>query len=186
MRGLELSLLYLLVGFGVALAALARTRTGGGAGWGDAGLLLVFWPLYGPFVLMGRSGPTPAPGLPALAQGMPERLHRLSARVEQLEQVLAQPDFQLEAAQRRLELHQSQGELRAAARVEARIESIERLQRRRDALSENLAEARELMAQLRVQDQLMRVSGGSEADTSALVQELECRVQGLDALLVDP
>jgi len=182
MRGLELSALYLLVGLGVTIAASLQART---SGWLDAGLLFAFWPLYGPFLVAGR--PQPAqPSALLMADGIPARLEGLSAKVSALDQVLAQPDFHLPAAEARKAEHEAKGETRASARVQARIESILRLQERRAQLHENLAEARELMAQLRVQTELMRVSGGSEVDTSALVLELESRVQGLDGLLEDP
>lgn len=182
MRGLELSALYLLVGLGVTIAASLQART---SGWLDAGLLFAFWPLYGPFLLVGRSPQAQSSAL-LTADGIPARLEGLSAKVYALDQVLAQPDFQLPAARARKAEHEAKAETRASARVQARIESILRLQERRDQLHENLAEARELMAQLRVQTELMRVSGASEVDTGALVQELESRVEGLDGLLEDP
>lgn len=177
MRGLELAIVYLCVGVGVALAARLRA----GAGWVDGGLLLAFWPLYAPFVFTRRAD---APALSA--PDVDGRLGRLEARVRELDAVLAQPDFRLEAAQAQRDAHRSRGEDRAAARVEARIASIERLEAQRAALLEGLAEARELRAQLRVQGELMRVAGGSGSEGEALVAELEARVAGLDAMLELP
>lgn len=182
MRGLELAALYLLVGLGVSVAALLRART---AGWLDAGLLFLFWPLYAPFVALGRAGPAASARLPQ-AEGLERRMAALDGHIAALDRLLAQPDFQREAAERERAGHLEAGAPRAAARVEARIATIGRLERRRAELADGLAEARALMAQLRVQAELMRVPEGSLVDTAALVSELECRVEGLDAMLELP
>ncbi len=183
MRTAELGVIYILVGMGVTVAALLRART---QGWMNAGLLLFFWPLYGPFILMNPVLQGSEFSGAFMVEGVSQRLEELSARAQQIKELLSKPDFQLEAAKTLSSEHEARGETKAAARVHARIESILRLKRHQTALADQLAEARELMAQLRVQSEVIRVAGGSDADTAALVQELECRVEGLDALLQDP
>lgn len=176
MRGLELAALYLFIGVGLALAAYLRARV---SGWADLGLLATLWPLYGPFVLMNR----PQEADPGAPVGLEGRVDELARQLADIDGVLEQPDFQLEAAEQRRAEHADRGEARAAARVEARIASIQQLRRRREQLTEGLSEVRELMAQLRVQNTLVRVTGEADDGTRALVHELEARVEGLDALL---
>lgn len=183
MRATELGVFYILVGTGVTAAAVLGART---KGWVNGVLLLFFWPLYGPFILTSPVTSGPSFSGAFMADGVNQRLEELSGRAQQIKNLLSQPDFQLVAAEALCSEHEARGEPRAAARVQGRIESIVRLQKHEAALTEQLAEARELMAQLRVQTEVIRVAGGSETDTSALVQELECRVEGLDALLRDP
>jgi hypothetical protein len=67
--------------------------------------------------------------------------------------------------------------------VAGRIESIRRLAGVRADLLRGLAEAQELMAQLRVQQEVMRMTGGSSDEVRGLLLELESRVEALDELL---
>ena len=178
MRAAELMALYLVLGVGLAAAAVLKART---AGWLDAGLLFLFWPLYGPFLLAAPRSGSVAPL--NLGEGMARRLEGLERRVAEIDGVLAQPDFHLgEAEARRARLLEA-GDVPAAARVTGRIESIQRLAGVRKDLLRGLAEARELMAQLRVQQEVMRMTGGSSDEVRGLLLELESRVEALDDLL---
>jgi hypothetical protein len=179
MRAAELAALYLVLGLGLAAAAVLRART---AGWLDAGLLFLFWPLYGPF-LLAAPRPAAAAAPLALGEGMAQRLAGLERRVAEIDGVLTQPDFHLgEAEARRVRLLEA-GDTAAAARVAGRIESIRRLAGVRADLLRGLAEAQELMAQLRVQQEVMRMTGGSSDEVRGLLLELESRVEALDELL---
>lgn len=177
MRAAELFALYLVLGLGLTVAAVVKART---AGWLDAGLLFLFWPLYGPFLLVA---PRATPAAAAIGAGMAERLAGLARRVAEIDGMLLQPDFHLEEAEARRARLLEAGDGPAAARVEARIESIRRLAGVRASLLRGLAEAEELMAQLRVQQQVMRMTGGSSDEVRGLLIELESRVEALDELL---
>lgn len=177
MRAAELMALYLVLGVGLAAAAVLKART---AGWLDAGLLFLFWPLYGPFLLVA---PRPTATPLSLGEGMAQRLEGLERRVAEIDGVLAQPDFHLGEAEARRSRLLEAGDAPAAARVTGRIESIQRLAGVRADLLRGLAEARELMAQLRVQQEVMRMTGGSSDEVRGLLLELESRVEALDDLL---
>jgi hypothetical protein len=206
-----LGLVYLLVGLGCAAAVLARGR----GSWLDAALLLLFWPLHGPFLLLSAS-PEPALAAPARAQpgapgghdaGLLDALRRaqgtplaallpdqetgraLAARLEQarrrvleIDALLLQPAFSAQRAlERQRELEQA-GDRRAAQVAQGRVQHIERLKALRDRSQRELNEVGELIAQLRIQAEVVRLAGADE-DTRDLIGELMHRIEGLDAVL---
>lgn len=208
-----LGLLYLLVGLGCAAAALARRR----GSWVDAALLLLIWPLHGPFLLLAsapeppldaprRSQPATAPTeapdaglLDALerAQGTPlaallpdratgralaARLEQARQRVQEIDALLRQPAFSAQAAQARQRELEQAGDHRAAQVAQGRAQHIARLQELRDRSQSELNEVGELIAQLRIQAEVVRLAGADE-DTRDLIGELMHRIEGLDAVL---
>lgn len=187
MRLDALAVVYLLVGVACAAAALACRRRNEAVRMADAALLLPFWPLYAPFVVM-RLMPDRRTTEPALDLGMrtrlQERLAAASERIAAIDRLLAQPQLSAErAAERHRELTR-RGDQRAAAAVASRMESIERLERLRDRLASQVSEARELMAQLELQVKVMRLMGGPEErdETAEILTELLDRVEALDTV----
>lgn len=209
-----MALLYGLLGLACAGAALARGRATGL----DAALLLLFWPLHGPFLLFSSADAPPAPHSPLRAPVEPagpdqldlmealerarqtplgallpdrdaatrlaQRLAQARARVLELDALLSRPDFSAQAAQARQDELRERGDDRAAAVARGRAQQLQRLRALRDRHERELNEVAELIAQLRVQAEVVRLVGDGE-DTRDLINELLHRIDGLDAVL-DP
>ena len=203
MRLFEFAVLYLLVGAGCALLVLVR-RTGPGR-FAEAPLVLAFWPLYGPFLLGARERTTDAGEssfLDALArvEGTPlaallpdrttvrvlsERLRQAAFRMGEIDRLLAQPGFSEADTRRRVDELERRGDERSAAAARGRLQNLERMRHLRDRFARELDEVRELLAQLRVQAEVLRLSGGPGDASRELMEEIVCRVEGLDAVLAD-
>jgi hypothetical protein len=197
--------IYLLVG--CACAVLAFTR-GGLANLIDAALLLLFWPLYGPFFLMRRQGTDGLPidkeaaflaairrasGTPlgrllpdgATARALARRLRTAARKVRELDALLLRPDFsEAQAAARVAELD-LQGSSTALASAAMRLHNIHRLRALRDRFARELDEVGELVAQLTAQAEVLRLDHGLDAHNEELVTELLSRVEGLDQIIDD-
>ncbi len=177
MRLAPLALGWLLVGFGCAAAVIAERRS-----WArlvDAILVLLFWPLYGPFFLVRVRGADPA-GPPASPLGallpdpesvrlLERRLAVATARVAEIDTVLARPDFAAEAASPRME------ELRQA--------HVRRLRGLRDRFIRELDEVGQLLCQVKMQVEVVRLAGAPDEAARDLVRELVARMEGLDQML---
>lgn len=205
MRLAEFTVLYLLVGLGCALLVVLR-RTGR-ARFAEAPLVVVFWPLYGPF-LMARHARNEHPEIEgddyldvlarvegnALSALLPDRstvarlsrrLQQAARRMEEIDRLLVTPGFSESEARARMEQLQSRGDERAAAAARGRLQNLERMKGLRDRFGRELDEVRELFAQLRVQAEVLRLSGGSDDGSRELLAEIVARVEGLDAVLAD-
>ena len=186
MRTFELLILYGAVGVlaAGALLAVARGRMS------DAALLFAFWPLYGPFLLLGRSQ-SDRPALASLVVGeeavraLEARLEKAQDKVREIDTLLQRNDFSVAEAKTRYDELADRGDERAAASAKARLENIHRLVRLRERFERELTEIDELMAQLRVQSEVVRIAGGADDGTSELVHEIGCRVEVLDSLLAE-
>ncbi|MCB9785252.1 MAG: hypothetical protein H6744_01040 [Deltaproteobacteria bacterium] len=209
MRPLELAIIYLLVGLGCAVALASRAGALGPRAI-DAGLALLLWPLIMPFALMRAREPAPDADVSAVesafldavrraaatplgkllpdaevARALGVRLREAAARVADIDGLLAQPDFSLERAQRRRAELQRGGDRLALDAVEGRIQNLLRLSALRDRFARELDAVAELLAQLRTQAEVVRLSGGPDGDTRERVAELLARIEGLDAVLGD-
>jgi hypothetical protein len=206
MRLSELALLYFLVGLGCTCAFLVRRgRTEGLATLvADAALLVPFWPLYGPFVLLRtkesreelpsylaareESGSPLSELLPdrELARAIDRRLALARSRVDEIDGLLDRPEFsEREAARRHQELLEA-GDDRAAVTAQSRLASIGRLRDLRERFARELTEIEEILAQLHVQAELLRLAGDDEETASRdLVGELVTRIESLDEMLGD-
>jgi hypothetical protein len=190
MRATELAILYVLIGSGAAVAWLVAAK-GRGTRVLDAVILVPFWPLYGPFLLLGQAeagrgqSSSLANLLPdgSLVRRLTERLETAKSRIAEIDRTLAQPELDERAARIRLQELRERGDDRAAESVQARLTSIERLRRLRQRFSSELTEIDELLAQLRAQSEVVRLAGGADGDTRELVAEIVSRVDGLDAIL---
>jgi hypothetical protein len=202
MRLQELAIFYLVVGIGCGVAFVIRMGRAQ-ASLSDAILLVAFWPLYGPFLFLSAPAPTPprsildalkkADGTPlsallpdaATATMLSERLTAAESKVREIEALLRQPEFSEEAAIARMKELEERGDTLAASMAQGRVQNIRRLRGLRDRFARELTEVGELLAQLRVQAELVRLSGAPEANSRDLTTLLIARVEGLGAILDD-
>ncbi|MEW5851575.1 MAG: hypothetical protein AB2A00_22485 [Myxococcota bacterium] len=202
MRLLDFTILYLLVGAGCAAVVLLQRGTRSRS-WMDAALVLLFWPLHGPFLLSRAVPDAPSGELTealrrahdsGLGGLLPDEkaIHTLNARVQgavarvaEIDRLLGLPEFsEADALARHRDL-QARGDARAAVTTWSRVQDIRRLRSLRFRFARELDEVAELMARLRVQAELVRLSGTLDAGTQELVAELVHRVDGLDALVAE-
>lgn len=209
-----LCILYGMAGAGCALARLAsRTAPQGRAA--DACLLLVLWPLYGPFMLLRvgstpgihgsidagevaflvalhKAGNTPLGGAlpdPATARALAGRLRVAAAKVTEIDALLGRPEFSETEVKKRVDALRGRGASECAVATAAgRLQNIRRLRALRDRFANELDEIRELLMQLTTQAEVVRLAGApsmTEPSTTELVRELVSRVEGLDQMLDD-
>ena len=188
---------YAAIGIAVAIgAALAGRRPGAG----DVLLLTAVWPLAGPMILFGdreraddhelvsalaRASTSPlASILPdaETARVLGARLREASSRLTDLDTVLARPDFDPAAAQRRASELTARGASAAAATAQLRVRTLGQLRDLRERYRSELDEVRELIAQLVTQAELVRLQPSIAQASSELVRELVTRVEGLGDL----
>ena len=152
---------YIVAGAGCAIAALVFRRPV------DAALLLVLWPLYGPFCLARRAAAAPAPASsldllvpdPATLAALAGRVRDGRRRVADIDAVLARPGLS--------------GAL------------LHRLAEFRDRCARELDELDGLLKQLTAQAEVVRLVGIHEPALRELVDELAARAEGLDQLLAE-
>lgn len=203
MRLPELLLLYVLVGGGCAVTLVA-VRGRGGPALFDAAILVPLWPLYGPFLVvqgaplrvdgtasaellrsLAKARGTPmAAFLPDEAAGraLAHRVRSAGERIAEIDALLAQPEFSESDALARAEAFRDKDERVAAAALE-RARNIRRLRALRDRFSRELDQVAELLQQLRIQAEVVRLAGASDHGVRELVQELLARVEGLDEVM---
>lgn len=184
MRAGELALLYLLVGMGASAAVLARHQAARAQRALDAALVLAFWPLYGPLLLLGSPAAAAPRGLAALAPGpaLVERIGAGELRLVELDALLARPEHcETRALAREAELR-AVGDEVGERLTQARVEAIRRLGERRQRLARELDQARELLVQLRLQSELVRLGDGADEESRALLAELSLKVECLDEI----
>jgi hypothetical protein len=201
MRLLELGVLYAFVGAGCVAALMRNGRRRGNVL--DAALLLLLWPLYAPLLFRqgeARDRPPDAAFLDALerTRGTPlgallpdantarllsERLAAARRRIDEIDLLLGDPAFDEDAARRRRDELQALGDTVSSSLAGTRLTSIRRLRSLRERFARELVEVGELVSQLRVQAELVRLAGTSASGTSELVTLLVARVDGLGAAL---
>jgi hypothetical protein len=188
---------YAAIGVVVAIAAAVAGRRPSA---GDVLLLTAVWPLAGPMILFGdreraddhelvsalaRAKASPlASILPdaETARVLQARLREASARLADLDDVLARPDFDPAAAQRRASELTARGAAAAAATAQLRVRTLGQLRELRERYRSELDEVRELIAQLVTQAELVRLQPSIAQASSELVRELVTRVEGLGDL----
>ena len=210
MNLLPFAIVYVLIGVGGALAVLLTRKSG--AGWLDAALLVLFWPLYGPFLLLAGKDPVGASDAPpgeadfvhslrraragtplavllpdeASAERLSTRLETAAQKRDEIEALLAQPAFSEERAAERCRELEARGDERAASAARGRLTNIRRLRRMRDQFSAELSEINELIAQLHIQAEVVRIAGADTDESDAIIGAIMDRVEGLDAVLDEP
>ncbi len=206
MRVSELAALYALIGAGCALGLLVNRRQQGWRQLVDALLLLGVWPLYGPLLLaqpaaqaaavtggttlraLERAAGAPLASLlpdEATARALERRMALARQRVLEINALLAEPAFCEESAQARQHELEQRGDHRAAAAAQKRVQGIRHLRQLRDRFAGELAEIGELLVQLRVQAEVVRLAGGAGLGNDELVGELLARLEGLDLMLAE-
>ncbi|MFK7992367.1 MAG: hypothetical protein AB8I08_40475 [Sandaracinaceae bacterium] len=204
----DLAVLYLIVGAGCA--AVVYRRTGRPA---SAALALPLWPIWAPVALVDdapRRGS--AVGRVArieeqLTQAVQacrgsawsillpdDAVRRLRAeinlvvqRIDELDEVLEGPGFDLTSAERRVsELSRSGGSRRALETAVLHRNNVARIQAMRDRSERALEELGEVVGALRSQLVLARYAGSSPEGVGGIVTELWAHVEGLaDVMNID-
>ena len=168
----------------------------------DAFLVVVMWPLYAPFLLLGgsrssdsreaelidalsRASRSPlAAMLPdadsARVLGRP--LREAGTRLVELDELLARPDFDPATAEKRAGELTARGATAAAATAQLRVKTLAQLQTVRHRYRQELDEVAELIAQLVTQAELVRLEPSAQNASRDLVRELVERVEGLGEL----
>lgn len=210
MRLIDLGGVYLLAGAIVTWALRARRPQAGAVRWPDAVLAFVLWPLYAPTLAgSSPRAPSASPRterermlleqaiaaartrlghgtltalLPTAEQlaTLAERLARLDARVDELDQVLAHDDFDVVRAERRLR----DADRASAASATAAIDGARRLTAMRERAVRERDELLGLCARLRMQVTVLRFADGAgDPNLAEVVGEILTRVEGVgDAL----
>lgn len=193
--------LYALVGVGAALARLGARRA-----WrsrsSDALLLLLLWPLIGPFCLMRLQGGaaerevaflvawqrarhTPlGPLLPdaETAKKLAAKVRLCARKVEEIDRISIRPEFHEQDALARLAALRARGASDSAiATAASRVHNIRRLRALRDRFAHRLDEIAELSMQLSTQAEVLRLAGAMDAADAHLVGELLARLEELDS-----
>jgi hypothetical protein len=133
-----------------------------------------------------RAGGAPLAGLlPDVGSGrrLARRMSMAEARVGEIDVLLEKERFdEARALERQAELRES-GDEKAAAMIDGRVQIIRRLRAMRDQWSSEIQTIGELLTQLEIQAEVVRLSGMGDGDTRELVEELVTRIQGLDDFL---
>jgi hypothetical protein len=209
-------LLVLYAVAGVASAGVvyrAAPETGRAALW-SAALAVPLWPLWLP-VALGAQRAKPAadsaapsdatqaalweahqavagtnlePLLPRQAVlRMLDELRRANARRRELDAILAQPELDAGAAERRVvELEHAGTSSRGLAPARLHLENVRQLAELRRRDEQTLLELRELAATLKTQLILARYQGSSPVDAGDILSEVWARVEVLGTTLETP
>lgn len=144
---------------------------------GDALLLVFLWPMYAPFSLEAARPPPP---------DLDTRMTRLSEQAAEIDALLATPDFDRTALLARIAAHETLGQTQAADAVKGTLANVDRLRALQTRYADELAAVEALRQQLRTQSEVLRISGGAPSDLRGLVDTLEAKVRGLEAVLDEP
>lgn len=125
---------------------------------------------------------------PESVRRLAAKLTEASTRIEELDEVLARPTFDLPAAIMRSDELAREGspastEARASAAI--RVLNIERLRDLRARFLAEVDEIDELLSQLVIQVEVVRFVGAAEDGPRDLLRELLARVEGLSQMLDD-
>ena len=179
----EVAILYAACGVGFAAAVLVRKpRT-----LGDALLVSLLWPLFGPFLFLRE--PPAAKGLvellptPEAIAPLRARLAQAEARRAEIDALLVKPAFDIKALEERLaSLEATSATPLALASARSRKKSIERLALRRKVLAAELEELAELFLQLETQTEVIRLAGDVDDSVCDLVADIQSRLESIDEI----
>lgn len=190
---------YLALGAVLALviAGIKRRMSFGEALW-----IVGLWPLYAPLAFaradtgehrretellaaLARAKDSPLAGVLPDAESvriLGSRLREAGARLVDLDEVLARPDFDPAAAEQRASELSARGAMAAAATAQLRVRTLGQLHALRERYRSELDEVGELIAQLVTQAELVRLQPAIAHSSGELVRELVARVEGLGEL----
>ena len=206
MKLAELGLLYLLVGLGCAAVGVFRSRSLQGAA--QSALLVLFWPLMAPFLALSEpagasAGPRDREGedfvqaleraadsplgslLPdrSTALRLADQLGRARTRLAEITTLLREPGFSEEAALARHQELLGRGDTEAAATAMGRVRKIRYIRELGERYRRELDHIRELIAELRIQAEVVRLAGDVDGSGREMTRELLCRIEGMDRAL---
>jgi len=188
---------YLAVGAAIALVVAAAKRRLSAA---DTVLLIGLWPMYAPLAIarpegdaretellaaLARAKASPLAGVLPDAESarvLGARLREAGARLRELDEVLARPDFDPAAVERRAAELTARGATAAAATAELRVRTLGQLRALRERYRIELDEVHELIAQLVAQAELVRLQPSIAPASGELVRELVAQIESLDDL----
>lgn len=116
------------------------------------------------------------------------KLTAASTQIEELDEVLARPTFDLPAALARRDELANEGSAASAEALTSaaiRVQNIERLRDLRARFLAEVEEIDELLSQLVIQVEVVRFVGAAEDGSRDLLRELLARVEGLGQMLDD-
>jgi hypothetical protein len=179
----------------LVLAAVRRRPTPG-----DTLLVIALWPLYAPLsfartgddrrevellAAIARAQASPlASALPDAesARVLASRLREAGTRLDELDAVLARPDFDPQVVERRAHELAARGAMAAAATAHLHLRTLGQLRALRERYRSELDEVGELIAHLVAQAELVRLQPSIAQSSGELVRELVARVEGLGEL----
>jgi hypothetical protein len=216
----DLAVVYLVVGACCGVAVWRVAPEPGPRAIASAMVAVPLWPLWAPIALTaGRGATPPAPLLDPAARSIEATLaecvaacsegplasllrrdaadailagvRRAATRRAELDAVLARPDFDLAAAERRVDvLVRADASARSLATARLHLDNVRRLHALHAGDARALAELADLVAALRTQLTLARFGAmdpGAAADGAegigAIVAEVWARVEGLGAAM---
>ena len=133
-----------------------------------------------------RAGGAPlAALLPDLEAGqrLSARMDMARQRVREIEALLARDALDITQAQRRQRELRERGDAQSADMIDQRIQMIRRLGQLRDAFWRELTQIEELLTQLELQAEVVRIAGSVSDDTRTMAIELVARLQGLEEVM---
>ncbi|MEJ7598741.1 MAG: hypothetical protein WKG01_12605 [Kofleriaceae bacterium] len=192
---------YLATGGVAAIVVVCAGRLGSAI---DALWLVTLWPLWLPLSLakrgelddhelddheligaLDRARSSPLAGvLPDAdnARVLATRLREATARLAELDTLLARPDFDPGAVERHACELAARGAVAAASTARLRVRTLGQLRALRERYRTELDDVHELIAQLITQAELVRLQPSVGVASGELVRELVDRVEGLGEL----
>lgn len=188
---------YIALGAVIALAIAAIKHR---LSFGDAVFIVGLWPIYAPLAFarpdthrredellgaLARAKASPLAGVLPDAESariLGGRLREAGARLVELDEVLARPDFDPATVERRAGELLARGATAAAATAQLRVRTLGQLRALRERYRSELDEVGELIAQLVTQAELVRLQPAIAHSSGELVRELVSRVEGLGDL----
>ena len=118
------------------------------------------------------------------AERMAGEMSRACERLDELREVLAQPDFNFEQAKQRATQLEEQGASASALRTaRMHLDNIERLEAMGQLQADALTELEQALGALRSQLVVARYAGSTSEGVDAIVSDLWARVEGLGEAL---
>jgi len=181
----------------LVIAGLKRRMSPGEALW-----IVGLWPLYAPMsfahagagenhreaelvAALARAKASPLAAVlpdPESVRLLGARLREACARLVDLDEVLARPDFDPATVTQRATELSARGAAAAAATAQLRVRTLGQLHALRERYRRELDEVGELIAQLVTQAELVRLQPAIAHASGELVRELVARVEGLGEL----
>lgn len=197
-----IGVIYVVAGAALAVVAAISRRLASPV---DGLMMVALWPIWAPLAIARSTGDPPAADprehelLAALARAqdsplavvLPDaesarvlaaRLREASVRLDELDRLLARPDFDPAAAERRAHELAARGAAAAADTAQLRVRTLGQLAHLRERYRAELDEVHELIAQLVAQAELVRLQPSIAHGSSELVRELVAQIEGLEDL----